>query len=277
VPLLLEVDDLRGGYVTICQAVRDLGVKTAPRGQKTREVLEGIIILRNPVDALPIGVGRKLNTRIALIEAAQLVGGVSNVLKTVEIQPRFRDFLEPNGMQHGAYGPRVALQLGHVVRKLQADPDTRQAVVTLWDPVRDNWEGKRDYPCTTMLQFFIRNYELVLHTTMRSNDVFWGLAHDAFQFTQLQLSVARALGVQVGPYHHHAVSLHMYERDLEAINRLHWPTPTYPSETFVPLYFGFGARGQTWDEIQDRARAIALGEELEDPTDTEMRYIDALA
>ena len=46
---------------------------------------------------------------------------------------------------------------------------------------------------------------------MRSNDLMWGYFYDVFMFTWLQEAIANELGVDVGYYHHHATSLHVYE------------------------------------------------------------------
>ena len=58
---------------------------------------------------------------------------------------------------------------------------------------------------------------------MRSNDVWWGLPYDVFQFTQLQLTLARLLDVAPGEYTHMVGSLHAYERDADGIDALVMP------------------------------------------------------
>jgi thymidylate synthase len=49
-----------------------------------------------------------------------------------------------------------------------------------------------------------------MHTTMRSNDVWLGLPYDLFTATILQELMAGWLGVELGTYHHHVDSLHLY-------------------------------------------------------------------
>lgn len=214
------VNDLREGYRQIVSDVIEFGRPVAPRGQLTHEVLGATIILRDPRDSLPYGIGRKFSAAIAAAEALQLIGGVSHPELMASIG-RFREF-QDGGTFHGAYGPRVRHQLHSVARRLQRDPDTRQAVVTIWDPAYDaHTDGLRDYPCTLSLHFMVRDDALDLHVTMRSNDVWWGLAHDVFQFTQLQQTMAAALGFELGQYYHHANSLHFYERDREQLQLLH--------------------------------------------------------
>lgn len=118
---------------------------------------------------------------------------------------------------HGAYGPRMFGrrpndQLARVISSLKSKPDSRQAVVQLFDR-RDTLEYHSDIPCTCTMQFVIRDRRLHMLTSMRSNDAWLGLPHDVFAFTMIQELVARSLGVELGEYRHSVGSLHLYERD----------------------------------------------------------------
>lgn len=124
---------------------------------------------------------------------------------------------------HGAYGYRLARQFGgrcqleNIIRMLQADPMSRQAVITLYDAGMDQEKAtsgdKKDIPCTLSLNFILRDGKLNCQGTMRSNDIWLGLPHDIWAFTSIQLLVAEALGVEVGWYQHSAMSLHLYDRN----------------------------------------------------------------
>lgn len=118
---------------------------------------------------------------------------------------------------HGAYGPRMFGkrpndQLTRVISSLRSKPDSRQAVVQLFDR-RDTLEHHSDIPCTCTMQFVIRDRRLHMLTSMRSNDAWLGLPHDVFAFTMIQELVARSLDVELGEYRHSVGSLHLYERD----------------------------------------------------------------
>lgn len=272
--MLWRVNDLREGYRTIVSDLIDFGTPVAPRGQPTLEVLGATIVLANPYDALPVGIGRTFSPRIAAAEALQLIGGVSHPEVMRSVAPRFEQF-QDGGTFHAPYGERTRSQIPAIVERLRNDPDTRQAVVTLWDPQRDTFEeGLKDYPCTVMLQFMIRDSRLVMQTTMRSNDVWWGLAHDAFQFTQLQISIAAHLQIDVGPYYHHAGSLHIYQRDLNDAAKLH-PFDA-PRIGGLNRPAGLGEADRTWQVTQTVARDLLRGEH-EPTTQTEEWYIDQLS
>lgn len=226
--LLLELSDMREGYVTLVDTIAHLGKEVSPRGQAVLEVTDVTFTVADLTNALPIGVGRDLNLLIAALEALQLVGATSCPELLVAASPQFANYQEGDGRFYGAYGERVGFQTESVVEKLRRDRDTRQAVITLWDPRLDNVPGFRDYPCTVALGFRVRRDRLDLSVLMRSNDVWLGTAYDVFQFTQLQWTVARQLGVEPGRYTHTAWSLHIYERDLPRVAKLHAPQGELP-------------------------------------------------
>lgn len=235
----LNLLDLRNGYKTVCEAVMDEGVESAPRGLATTEVLGATLVIEDPYDVLPVGVGRKVAPRLAAEEAIQVIAGVSDPRRLLKVSAHMEGFMD-HGRFHGAYGPRIAPQLWPAVRRLWQDPSTRRAVINVWDPVQDLLvDGVRNYPCTTQLQFFVRDVDgeprLSLYTTMRANDVWHGLAYDAFVFTQLQITVANALGLYPGPYYHHATSLHIYEEHYDAALSLESTTVE------GPVVGGFGS------------------------------------
>ncbi len=208
-------DNLRDGYRRLVARVKSEGARTDSQSGPVREILGMSIVLTNPLDALPIGVGRGLNRAIAAAEALQLIAGESHPSLMLRIAPQFKQYMD-GGTFHGAYGPRLRGQFYQLINKLRSYPNTRQALVTLWDPAADNVRCLHDYPCTTALQFFLRDGSLDMQVYMRSNDVWRGLAYDAFQFTQLQMTIAKELGAPIGTYRHYAASLHLYESDVTA-------------------------------------------------------------
>ena len=265
---MIEVWDLQSGYADICAFVLYEGEETAPRGKLTKEVLGETIVITDITRSLPLHVGRGCNPNIGAVEAVQLIGGFSDPQLTVAVAPNMKEFLTDSintaPYFHGAYGTRAHWQYQHVVQKLKNDRDSRQAVITIWDPALDLVATQPDLPCTVSLHFLIRDNKLVLHTHMRSNDVWWGLAYDVFQFTQLQLTVARQLGIEAGKYYHHDTSLHIYERDWDKVDALH-----APDELMTPLW-GFTDFDTAWKIGHNMKTATAL-------TETEEWYVDRLA
>jgi thymidylate synthase len=268
-------------YPAVVHRVQTAGKCRAPRGQQTYDLGFTVIELVNTEHALPLGVGRKLSTRIAAVEAAQLIAGVSTPQLVLDIAPQFSKYAneDTDGKPtfHGAYGQRIGFQVLVQVEKLKKDPNTRQAVITLWDPWLDNLPSKFDYPCTNLIQLSIHDGRLEMNVVMRSNDVWLGLPYDIFQFTQLQRTIARALGCRVELYRHTAMSLHLYEENVTKASAL-WQQYTNENVGMrrawgkIEQPDGIGKPGDTYSDIMNRAEWILEGKELEDETRSERWY-----
>lgn len=215
------ISSMQLGYERVVAYVRENGRQRSPRGLLTYEVPGAQIVLTDPSKSLPVGIGRAVSTRIAAIEALQLVGGFCDPAAMLRASPAMAIYME-GGNFHGGYGVRTRGQVPIVIDRLIGDPDTRQAQMTLWDPSYDLLvTDAKDFPCTTSIQFFIVDGALECHVHMRSNDVWRGFSIDVFVFCQLQLAVAAVLGLPAGKYFHHAASLHMYKTDVNASMKLH--------------------------------------------------------
>lgn len=255
---LMTVPDMLGGYVTVCRHVRDRGRLVEGRGGDTAEILGATIHMSHLGNALPQNVGRKVNLRLAAVEALSLVAGVSRPHLVRHAAPSYTSVLvsgdDEEDMDYGAYGPRIHGQLEPVLAQLRGAPETRQAVVQIWRPRDLTHTG--DKPCTLSLQFLLRDDMLHMVSTMRSQDVWLGLAYDLFMFTQLQRTLANRLDVATGSVTHHVGSLHAYRRDFEKIEELH-PT-TYARSYAEPPGVDASSYGET--TCQDVARQLLDGQ-----------------
>lgn len=121
---------------------------------------------------------------------------------------------------HGAYGPRLTGangeidQLDSVVKLLKKKPTSRRAVIQLFRD-SDLEMHYNDIPCTTNIQFLVREDSLDMMVNMRSNDIYRGLPHDIFCFTMIQEIIACQLNLKLGVYKHSVGSLHLYEDMVE--------------------------------------------------------------
>jgi thymidylate synthase len=106
-------------------------------------------------------------------------------------------------------------QVTNVISLLRNRSTSRRAVIQLFD-ASDLASQHKEVPCTCILQFMVRDRRLLLFTSMRSNDAYFGLAHDIFAFTMLQELMARSVGVDVGFYRHFIGSLHLYDTQRQA-------------------------------------------------------------
>jgi thymidylate synthase len=260
VATLIEVDDLQDGYLNVVNTVLTKGQRRSPRGMPTLDMSNVIIQLKNPARAIPIGVGRNPNLRIGAAEVAQFIAGVSHPAMLSTISQNFTQFIEYDRM-YGAYGPRVYAQFPSVIAAFNRDINTRQAGVGITRP-DDVMISTRDVPCTLDVRFAISTQgKLDCCVVMRSNDVVWGLTYDAWVFTAAQHAVAYALGVPVGEYTHHALSLHIYDqRDQKIIERLHpYDGTAHPPYPIVPLKIGNlepQVRNARWKYIRNILEAV---------------------
>jgi thymidylate synthase len=268
---IVNIQDGVNGYVDLVKHVLEHGKEVAPRGMKTLEIEDAIIRIDNVFNTLPLEVGRGTVPGIGAVEACQLLAGVTIPDLVISVGPQFANYAEDNGLFHGAYGPRTAGQYDMIIDRLMQDPDTRQAVVTIWNPQLDLQERKRDYPCTILHQFRIRNNKLNMSVYMRSNDVWLGAAYDFFQFTRVQIAMASVLGIEPGTYNHHVGSLHIYEQHYASADKLAHAlhSPTIPAIT-----------GRTWNEVKSSAM-LAMQATVSEPTyarlnDSEKWYTDSM-
>lgn len=235
-------ENMSEAYPVLRDHILVYGEQVAPRGEGTREVRAMSFQVQDAVNGgVPVGLGRKVGVKMMAIDGTGNLAGASYPDVAIALAPvmdRFADDLPaasigPNrqirarqpGLSagdrflQGAYGPRIGFQLERVEDQLRRDPDTRQAVVSLWAETDANPMWK-DRPCTTEFQLMIRNGKLEMFVFMRANDLWTGTCYDVFQFGQIQAAMAHVLGIEVGPYHHYATSLHIYNRDLDKMKAL---------------------------------------------------------
>lgn len=138
--------------------------------------------------------------------------------------PPYKDESKDGTTVHGAYGPRLfkmrngVNQIENIIDLLDRKPSSRRAVIQLFN-AEDLVGEHAEIPCTTTLQFLIRDDRLHLLTNLRSNDAYLGLPHDIFCFTMLQEIVATKLGRDLGEYRQYVGSMHIYDRHYKAASK----------------------------------------------------------
>ena len=105
-------------------------------------------------------------------------------------------------------------QLDKVIQMLKVYPDTRQAVLSIYDG-KEISTYRNDTPCTYAVQFTILNNKLEMSVLMRSNDLWFGFCNDQYCFASLQELVAERLSMELGTYYHFAHNLHLYNNKLK--------------------------------------------------------------
>ena len=104
-------------------------------------------------------------------------------------------------------------QLELIIQMLKDNPETRQAAISIYDA--KEWdEYTFDTPCTYAVQFTVLDGKLNMSVVMRSNDLWYGFCNDQYQFSNLQMLVAKKTGYKMGTYYHFAHNLHLYNDKL---------------------------------------------------------------
>lgn len=233
------------------------GVWRTVRGFRCREIPHPVTIcLTNPTDRYCTIAERKWNKYLPWAESLWMALGLNDLdaLPGHYVKNLYK-YTDKGTFWRGGYGPRLRAysglatdyaisdpahrdivsghvktvdQLDYVIKSLQRDHNTRQAIITLGDPVKDHFEVDgtlkvtNDYPCSRTLQFMVNedgDLDCILY--IRSNDLLYGFsAVNVTNFTLMQEYVANILGLDVGRYYHIAANLHMYEDQTDRIKQL---------------------------------------------------------
>lgn len=200
-----------GLYRQLLEKILKYGWNADARGRSTQELLGLTLFLDHSAHNILIHPVRNLNYRFMIAEWLWVALGRNRLADLTRYNSKMAAFSDDGLTLAGAYGPRLAPQLPYVHRAL-ADPDSRQAVATIWTP---SPTSSRDVPCTLALQFLLRNGQLNLIVTMRSSDAWLGVPYDFFTMSMLQNSIAGTLGVARGWIQFNLGSSHLYREDME--------------------------------------------------------------
>ena len=198
-------------------------VEQSSRAGPTKEILHAAFTVREPTQRWVTSRQPPLNVAFAIAEVVWIVTGRKDLAFLQAWNRRLPKYVGSGPSLHGAYGFRLRRHFGvdqlvRVYEVLKCNPDSRQAVLQIWDPRIDlpHPDGSpedMDIPCNVFSILKLRQGKLEWLQIMRSNDLFLGTPHNFVQFTSLQEIVAGWLGVDCGPYHQVCDSLHLYECD----------------------------------------------------------------
>lgn len=220
-------------YLEALFDLRHIGAEVAPRGKKIKELRPVIIEFHNPYNRVTFLKGRVINPFFQLLESMWILAGRSDVASLTPYNKSIAQFSDDGVYFNAPYGERLRSwdkndSLGHiinpidqlvdVIRKLQEDPDTRQAIAVIYNPRFDHVDNEtKDRPCNMLLEFKLRDGKLDLTVVNRSNDLHWGtFGANLCQFSTILEAMATWLEVEVGTYYQQTDSLHIYLEDYGA-------------------------------------------------------------
>lgn len=224
--------------VTVCEALPK-GVSLLQEAGHIEDSRAGPVLVapwpvatvyHQPLERVLLNPIRDANPFFHLMESMwMLVGRDDATFLDTYVQDFSARFSE-DGVQHGAYGKRWRNhfcfdgnypidQLDVLVDQLKADPASRQAVLTMYDPMADmigiGHPRYKDIPCNTQVFFRIKDHRLHQTVMCRSNDIIWGCyGANAVHFAFLLEYMAARIGVGVGTYTQVSNNFHAYVEPL---------------------------------------------------------------
>jgi thymidylate synthase len=197
-------------YRAIIKHIIDFGRNVSPRGMITKELIGYSFSLEDPAYNVVTQATRKVSLPFMAAEGMWILSGSNDARLITPYNSNIKAFADDGLFFRGAYGPKVMDQMPYIIQTLRDDPESRQALLTIW---RERPGPSKDIPCTITMQFFVRDQRLHMVVYMRSNDAWLGLPYDVYNFTLIQRYVASLLVLDVGRYHHHVGSLHLYQKN----------------------------------------------------------------
>lgn len=228
--------DMTSGYKTIVAKnaaeatyniltdIAENGEEIEVRGNKTRELSAVTTVIENPEERFILLPARKPNYFAAIAESLWVLAGRNDIEWLSFYLKRAPEFSDDGKVWRGGYGPRIRNkggvdQLEHVIRLLREDPNTRRAVISIYDGALDLNVVTKDVPCNDLIQFKIRDGYLDMYVFVRSQDVIWGFSGiNTFEWSLMQGIVATMVGVKVGKFVQFCGSEHYYLRHDALVN-----------------------------------------------------------
>lgn len=170
------------------------------RGGLTREVTDHTF--QFPAGLIPHRAG--MSMRLGFLEFLEIIAGTFSLERIQKVAPKADIKLFETAAN---YGPRLQQQWMPIIDELQRERNSRRAVLHLPTAI----DTPQSLPCTTAIQFLLRDNTLWTTVTMRSWDLWYGLPTDCMVFGGLALLMAGILDVTPGFVTINAGSAHIYE------------------------------------------------------------------
>jgi thymidylate synthase len=134
-------------------------------------------------------------------------------------------FAGPDGTVESATGYRWRNahgtdQIKELVKKLEADPTSRQAVLVSWLPSTDLVRPGPNAPCIVTWHFHIMDGQLHMNVLQRSADMYFGFPHDILGFRIVQEILSARLGTRPGEIGYLISNAHLYEDQWEPAHQM---------------------------------------------------------
>ena len=158
---------------------------------------------------------RDANPYFHFFESLWMLAGRNDLAYVKHLLPRMAEYSDDGVVLQGSYGYRWRRnweedQLFTIIDHLEKNPESRRAVIQMWDPSDLRAPGK-DVPCNTQIFISVRGDLLDMTIMCRSNDAIWGCyGANVVHFSYLQEFLACALKKMVGKLYQFSNNFHVY-------------------------------------------------------------------
>lgn len=243
-------DNVNDLFVNACKALNNFGEIVSPRGMSVHELRNVSLVLTNPENNVVTVKDRNISFKYLIAEWLWYVGARQDKEGAdfiVKYAPFWGTLRNNDGSLNSNYGYYFfnkmdqvlpteeefkpisdyyfnKSQFEYVIDTLVKDSESRQAVVNI-NNIYHKAHTTKDFPCTTSMQFIVRDNKLHMTVTMRSTDLVLGFCNDVFQFTMFQYIVFNELKkryneLSMGEFTLFTASLHYYERHQNMVNNV---------------------------------------------------------
>jgi len=233
----IHVHNVNSALYKALDRVASYGYKEESRNG-TAYVLPGLLVTSylHPQQRVLFSPARDCNPFFHFFESLWMLAGRQDVDIPAHFASNMKNFSVDGLTFNAAYGFRwrrwlsgdegsTIDQIRGVVWKLVDSPNTRQAVINIWDPsldLEDSPSNAKDRACNLNVVFTPRPpkngkgpFSLDMTVSNRSNDLVWGAyGANAVHFSMLHEFVAHAASMRVGVYNQVSANAHVYSAKL---------------------------------------------------------------
>jgi thymidylate synthase len=237
----LKAHNVPEAYTEAYWMIKHHGVEENSRNGRVLTIPEpSIIEIARPLQRVLFDPERNANPFFHVMETIWMLSGSDHVGFPSKFNRTYVNYAEADGTVHGAYGkrwrghfqpkeigPKFSMdQIQVACALLKKDPESRQVLLSMWDPATDLGATVKDRPCNTHIYFrakkggwapspqtgvMLPTYYLDMTVCNRSNDLLWGcLGANVVHFTYLQELIAYGAGMDIGTYRVFTNNLHVY-------------------------------------------------------------------
>ena len=275
-------DAFEGMVAQFAQGQRWL-VETSSRNGPVRQCVEpATITYEKPLERVLFNTQRDANPFFHLYEALWMLAGRHDVMPLSYYNSKISQYSDDGLVFNGAYGRRWrnALtadgydnydQLTVLIKHLRTKPDSRRAVLQMWNTPEDLAliDISKDCCCNLCAMFTINYGQLDMTVVNRSNDMIWGMfGANVCHFSFLHEYMAAGIDVPVGVYNQFSNNLHVYTDKFEPDKWLAFKPDEehqYPVEGFVPLVRNLARFDLECSEFVERHSRDSLAGDYQEP------------